>query len=163
MNMKIIMECIREALSSIKHPRYYDTERGFQGALLAEINKKLPELELEGAIIEEEYQKRIRDHGFKIRPDLIIHVPFDYSNLESRKHGNFVVIELKRQATVDEALDDYRKLTNMCKSLDYPLGIFINISSDTSHLSEYEENDDPRIHSFAVELKNENVHIVEDQ
>lgn len=160
--MEEILECIRSSLSSIDHPRYFDTERGFQGALSNEISKRLPQLGLRGAIIEEEYQKRIKEHGFGIRPDLIIHIPYDYSELEGRDQGNFVVIELKMQATVREAIEDYRKLSKMCDVLKYPLGVFINIASDTSFLSEYDKKEDPRIHSFAVRLENNNVYIVED-
>lgn len=94
--MEGLLNIIRESLSSIVNPHFFKTERGFQGELNSELRQRLPSLEIDGAIVEQEYQKRMREHGFRIRPDIIIHIPFEQSELNSRKEGNFVVIELKK-------------------------------------------------------------------
>jgi hypothetical protein len=46
---------IVEALRSVRHPRFFDTERGYQGELLAELRARMPEAGLPGdAVIEQE-------------------------------------------------------------------------------------------------------------
>jgi len=95
--MDEILNIIRDSLSSIDNPHFYNTELGFQGELVAEIRKRLPELEIDGAIVQQEYQKRMKDHGFRIRPDIIIHIPFEQTSFNSRQEGNFLVIELKQK------------------------------------------------------------------
>ena len=159
--MDQIIEIIRVSLSSIINPRFYDTERGYQGELGGELRNRLPLLELDGAIIEQEYQKRMIDHGFRIRPDIIIHVPFEYSTYTSRMEGNFVVIELKHQGTEEEALADYESLSSMCEILGYPLGIFINIDSDKTYFANYHGQLKERLRSFSVRLKGGQVVITE--
>ena len=150
--MDEILEIIRSSLSSITNPRFYETERGYQGELSAELRSRLPLLQLDGAIVEHEYQKRIKDHGFRIRPDIIIHVPFKYSNYTSRDEGNFVVIALKHQATEKKALIDYRNLSRMCEILGYPLGVFINIDSDETYFSNFQGPFKEKLYSFGVRL-----------
>jgi len=122
---------LREALQNIHELRSFQDERGFQGALLQELARRLERGVLpDDPIIEEEYQKRIRPHGIRIRPDIIVHVPFDRGLVERRDQGNFVAIELKRRATVKAAKRAFANLAVMKKVLKYPLTIFVNIDSE---------------------------------
>ncbi|WP_198161254.1 hypothetical protein, partial [Variovorax sp. WDL1] len=78
MDHNALIAHIETALRSIMHARFYETERGFQGALLAALREHVPTQFLsDQTIIEQEYQKRLDRHGLKIRPDIIIHEPFD--------------------------------------------------------------------------------------
>jgi hypothetical protein len=159
--MDALIQAIRDSLAAITTPRFYETERGYQGELYAELRKRLPIIEMEGAIIEQEYQKRMKDHGFRIRPDLIIHVPFEGSGLGSRAEGNFVVIELKHRASLKNAHVDFANLSAMCEALDYPLGVFINIASTDTHFANYEGPHRERLLAFAVQLSGDGVVIHE--
>jgi hypothetical protein len=124
----------REALRAIREPRFYDTERGYQGALLVEVQNRLPRLRIAGhPVIEQEYQKRVLAHGIRIRPDLIVHVPFERGAMASRKDGNFVGIEIKLRATDDQAKDDFESLQSLSTALGYPLTIFVNVDSEETH------------------------------
>ena len=143
---------IKESRARINHPRFYNTERGFQGMFLSELIQRLPCLQWKGPIIEQEYQKKMKDHGIRIRPDIIIHVLFDKSLHNTRTEGNFVVFELKLNASESEALQDLEKLSKMCEVLRYPLDIFINISTTTTHLSQFQGIYKEKLHAFAVIL-----------
>lgn len=136
--MEKLLKVIRESLAAIDNPRFYHTERGYQGAFTAELSQRMPSLNLDGAIIEDEYQKRIPYHGLKIRPDIIIHIPFEKGQHKARREGNFVAFELKLNATKKKAMKDYEDLSSLCEVLDYPLGVFINIASNKAFLDEYE-------------------------
>lgn len=123
-----------QSLESINEERFFHDERGFQGALLHELNTRLANAAFPGnPIIEQEYQKRIPLHKVRIRPDIIIHVPFERGLADERDEGNFVAMELKRRATVKRAKDAFASLAQMKKALKYPLTIFINIDSDQTH------------------------------
>ncbi|WP_233081920.1 hypothetical protein [Rheinheimera soli] len=159
--MDILIDTIRDSLLAITHPRFYETERGFQGQLNAELNFRLQDLEIDGAIVEQEYQKRIKDHGFKIRPDLIVHIPFEGAGFDSRSVGNFVVIELKHRANRKSARADYQNLHRMCDVLGYPLAVFINIDSDKTFIDECMPLNNGSIHAFAVKLTDGQVEITE--
>lgn len=161
--MNEFLNIIRESLDSITNPHFYKTERGFQGELISEIRQRLPELEIDGVVVEQEYQKRMKDHGFRIRPDILIHIPFEQAALNSRREGNFVVIELKQNATKAEALADYSNLSSMCSALNYPLAIFINIGASCTYLSDYANADKVNIHAFGVRLSDGHVEIVENE
>jgi hypothetical protein len=107
---------------------------GFQGALLQEPSKRLANAAFpRNPIIEQEYQKRLPLHKIRIRPDIIIHVPYERDCLEERDEGNFVAMELKRRATGKRVKDAFANLAQMKKELKYPLTIFINIDSDQTH------------------------------
>ena len=106
-------------------------------------------------------QKRMKDHGFTIRPDIIIHIPFEQANYSARTEGNFVVIELKLRASEAQAVADYENLARMCEVLDYPLGIFVNIASNETYFESYEGEFKDRLHAFGVRLNNDQVVIVE--
>lgn len=151
--MDELLNFIRESLFAIKHPRFYETERGFQGVLLAELVRRIPSIKCqEPIIVEQEYQKRMSDHGMRIRPDLVIHVPFEAGRQSSRREGNFVAFELKLKAGVNEALADYANLSSMCEVLDYPLCVFINIGASSAHLNEYHGPHKEKLHAFSVRL-----------
>ena len=90
------LTALEESLRSISEPVLYGDERGFQGALLHELNARLGHGVLpDDPVIQQEYQKRLRHHGIKIRPDIIVHIPFERGGMENRDEGNFVAIELK--------------------------------------------------------------------
>ncbi len=157
--MNDLLNIVRESLIAISHPRYYKTERGFQGEFLAELKQRLPSLQWEGAIVEQEYQKRMPDHGIRIRPDIIVHVPFESGRTISRSEGNFVVFELKLNADAKDALQDYENLSSMCEVLGYPLGVFINISATSAHLNQYHGPHKEKLHAFAVRLHGNQVEV----
>ena len=96
-NKRGFIAAIEEALGAIDEPRFFKTERGYQGELLAELRPRLKKAGFPGdPVVEQEYQKRIKAHRLKIRPDLIIHIPFERGKTEARTEGNFVAIEIKR-------------------------------------------------------------------
>ncbi|MEA3404269.1 MAG: hypothetical protein U9R28_00830, partial [Pseudomonadota bacterium] len=132
--------------------RYFETERGYQGALIAELQRELVGFNWDQAIIEQEYQKRIREHGVTVRPDIIIHVPFSDYIHNSRIEGNFVVFELKLNACEHDAIADYESLSRMCAALNYPLAIFININSNNTYIDSYQGNHKDKLVSYSVQL-----------
>lgn len=148
------LEKLITAMSKITHPRYYESERGYQGALHAELHTLLTEINFEEAIVEQEYQKRIKEHNINIRPDLIIHIPFDSKRHNSRREGNFVVFELKLGSKLNKtnALADYESLAIMCEMLSYPYAIFIIINGDESYLNYYEGPHKDKILVIKVKL-----------
>lgn len=146
------------ALRGVTAPRFFETERGYQGELLARLHAALPEIGLPGGVIvEQEYQKRFKEHGITVRPDIIIHVPTPEGH--NRRKGNFVVFELKRRATLDNAQEDFGSLDAVIRALDYPLGVFVNIDSDDTHARLYQGAYGERIHFFAVRLVDEAVQL----
>lgn len=125
---------LEQALQSIREKVLYGDERGFQGALLHELNARLGYGVLPNdPIIQQEYQKRFRDHGIKIRPDIIVHIPFERGRAEGRDEGNFAAIELKRRATAKRAEHAFASLALMKRILRYPLTVFINLDSKETH------------------------------
>jgi len=150
--MDPLIEAIRDSICRVTHPRFYETERGFQGEFITQLNQILPAVQPEGAIVEQEYQKRLPDHGITTRPDVILHIPFDASVNDSRAEGNFVVIELKLAANQPLAVQDFRRLARMCDILDYTFGVFININSTETHLAAYTGPYKKRLSAFAVQL-----------
>lgn len=127
----VFLTALNESLQSISEPVLYGDERGFQGALLHELNARpghgvLPD----DPVIQQEYQKRLRHHRIKIRPDIIVHIPFERGSMEDRDEGNFVAIELKRRATAKEARHAFASLAQMKRILRYPLTVFINVDTE---------------------------------
>jgi|SRR5208282_2386917 len=128
---KPFLALLQQALENIREEQLLKDERGFQGALLQELGKRLPEgARPEDPMLQQEYQKRMLRHGIRIRPDIIIHVPFERGIAQSREEGNFVAMELKRRATSKTARGAFANLAKLKKALKYPLTIFINIDSD---------------------------------
>jgi hypothetical protein len=131
---EMFVAALRKAMQGIFDPRFYETERGYQGALIAQLTIHLDIAALNGnPIIEQEYQKTLPRHGITIRPDIIIHIPSRPNSDDDRSFGNFVAIEIKRGATDVEAKLDYDSLALLAHRLAYPLTIFINIDSDDDH------------------------------
>lgn len=152
MDHKKFVEVISKTIGLVGHPRYFETERGFQGALNAQLARTLEGLIPQDFIIEEEYQKRLKPHGITIRPDIIIHTPFQEQTHKSTAEGNFAVFQIKLKASTKDSMDDFEKLDMMFEKLNYPIGIFINISSRETHYKNYKGKFPDRLHCFAVEL-----------
>ncbi|RZF24016.1 hypothetical protein EVC45_41150 [Paraburkholderia sp. UYCP14C] len=160
MDINTLLDHITAALGAIKAPRFYETERGFQGELLAELKKAVPVDFLPGkAIIEQEYQKQFESHGLKIRPDIIVHEPFDEDRHSSRRDGNIAVVEIKLAASQRQAAGDFESLIRMIELLNYPLAIFINIASEVTHSDLVPARWRERIVCFAVRLRDGEPHV----
>lgn len=132
----LVIGIITEAIKQIRPRRLFSSERGFQGQLQANLDRLLRERNLicNRTLVEEEYQKRIPNHGISHRPDIIIHIPFEEGITRSRREGNFIAFELKLRATKNDALDDFAKLNDYITVLKYPLGIFVIIDSEKSFI-----------------------------
>jgi hypothetical protein len=151
MDSKELLTVIATALTSITDPHYYEDERGFQGELYAQL--RLREMALPaGALIREEYQKRLTEHGLRLRPDIIVHEPYDPVRHGGRNEGNHAAMELKRRATVGTAADAFTNLVAIIEALDYPLGVFINIDSPKTWAESVPEAHRARIVCLAVYL-----------
>lgn len=117
-----LLAVFMDALEQIQERRFFQTERGYQGELLAESRKRLKHAAFPGDPVEEqEYQKRLQPHGIKISPDIIIHIPFERGLAERRDEGNFVAIKLKRHANKTEAQEAFANLAQLKEVLQYPL------------------------------------------
>jgi hypothetical protein len=155
LNQKQFLTLLREALESIREPRLFETERGFQGELLIQMGKRLKHAELPGdPIVEQEYQKTLPHHGLNIRPDVIVHIPFERGRVERREQGNLVAMELKLRASENAARGDFENLVRMREVLGYPLTIFINIDSVETHAALCPEAIRGQTVCFAVRLEN---------
>lgn len=164
MDYDALLGCFRQALTAIDQPRFFETERGFQGELRAKLEaSQLRELLPQGAILEQEYQKRLDTHGLKIRPDLIIHEPFDPARHSGRQQGNHAVIELKLRASQKRAEGDFKSLLAMMEVLEYPFGIFINIDSQRTHARCVPAEGHGRIVCFAVWLQGNQPQVMEER
>lgn len=152
MDRQRFIAAVTEALGKISEPRLFKNERGFQGELLAALRSRLQEAKFHGdPIIEQEHQKRVRHHGINIRPDLIIHIPFDRGVTERRSDGNFVAIELKRnEKDVVAAFENLRQLK---ERLDYPLTILVMIDSMKTYADLCPESIADQTVCFAVRLE----------
>lgn len=161
MEIETLLIVFRESLAAVATQRFFETERGFQGALLVELHKRIPDHVLSDAIIEQEYQKSLTHHNLKIRPDIIIHEPYDPSRHANRCAGNIVVIELKLKASQADAAEDFKNLAAIINVLDYPHGIFVNIASDATHYQLVPPEAKGRVICFAVSLDKGHVQVVE--
>lgn len=150
---------VRDALAVITAPRLFQTERGYQGALIGQLAGRLhlPD----HAIVEQEYQKQAGQHGLTIRPDIVVHEPFDPERHSARTEGNVAVIELKLRATPAEAVADFKSLRAMLDLLRYPLGVFINIAAAVTYADLVPHELRGRIVCFAVSLVDDAPQIVE--
>ncbi len=130
MDNEQLIDAVGAALIAVISPHYYEDERGFQGAFYAQLHYRLQEMVLpEGAMLREEYQKKLSQHRLRIRPDIILHEPFDPARHLGRDDGNHAVIELKRHAITRTAKEALESLVAMIEALNYPLGVFINVDS----------------------------------
>lgn len=127
------LDALADALGAIDETRLFEDERGYQGELLQELAIRFAEGGFPGQpIVQQEYQKTLPMHGIRIRPDIIIHIPFERGGLADRRQGNFVAIELKRDASEKTARQAFGNLQAMNEALAYPLTIFINIDSNST-------------------------------
>ena len=163
MDKGAFLNVFKDSIGAITNGRYFSSERGYQGALCTELSSRanIEQIFSGYAIVEQEYQKTLIAHGINIRPDIIMHVPYKKGMYSNRRGGNFVVIQLKRKASVHKAKEDFDKIDLMFKELDYPLGIFLNINSANTFFEYYMGNYPERLHCFAVTLVNSEVVIYE--
>lgn len=146
-----LLVALTQALQSIRNPDYFSDERGFQGELYAELRQRLSDIEVaRGATLRQEYQKKLEQHGLTIRPDIILHEPFDPNVHRGRNEGNHVVIELKRRASRATAYKAMSSLISMIDVLNYPLGILINVDDNRVWAELVPERYRDRIVCFAV-------------
>lgn len=153
------LACLRESLAAITAPRFFQTERGYQGALLTQLTGclQLPDY----GIVEQEYQKQALLHGLTIRPDIIVHEPFNSDRHHARTEGNVAVVELKLRARPADALADFESLRAMLDALRYRLGVFVNIDSTATHAGLLPDDLRGRVVCFAVALSNGIPQVVE--
>jgi hypothetical protein len=160
MDRTTLVTAFQRSLSSIDAPRLFQTERGYQGELLVQLSRHLASPN--EAIGEQEYQKRVSEHGVTLRPDIIIHEPFDPRRHRDRTEGNHAVVELKLRANSVEAYGDFRNLETMLTKLHYELGVFINIGSSCTHSDQVPPQIRGRIVIFAIALVDGIPNIIEE-
>ncbi len=148
--MESVIASLSESLAAISAPRFFESERGFQGELLVQLNKRLKLSD--NTIIEQEHQKKLKAHGLTIRPDIIIHEPFNPELHEARTEGNFAAIELKLNASPETAAEDFKSLSALLEVLQYPICFFINIGSAKSHCNLVPDSVRGKIVCFAVHV-----------
>ncbi len=150
------LETVSLAISRIREPRLFSTERGYQGHLAAELDKLLEgePNSIARPLIEEEYQKTADIHGITLRPDIIVHIPFERGVSPTRQHDNHLVILLNLAAKQKEAGKDFTSLETICSVLHYPVGVFVNIASSDLWLPSYKRQFDQSftLHEIAVQL-----------
>ncbi|MGA2661942.1 MAG: hypothetical protein ABSH34_31060 [Verrucomicrobiota bacterium] len=142
-------DLIRRAIERVQEPRFFRTERGYQGALAAQMTAILANDAVwpGNPIVEEEYQKRACEHGLKLRPDIIVHIPFGRPGMTDRTKGNYLVLGLKLAADRTTAVVDFQKLVRICDALKYANAVFINVASHELFLPSY-QLPQPRAYSF---------------
>jgi len=162
MNQEKIIKIVAKALKNMDSSRFFKTERGFQGRFACALYERFDAKKIfqDDTIIEEEYQKRIKNHGTRLRPDLIIHVPVESTHSSDTTENNFVVFAFKKQADEDKAKEDFKKLDEIFRVLKYPLGIFVNINKAKSFLNKYSGSFKNRIHEFCIRQTNDKLDIL---
>lgn len=159
--MKPLIASLSESLAAISAPRFFESERGFQGELLVQLSKRLQLSD--NTIIEQEHQKKLAAHRVKIRPDIIIHEPFNPERHMARTEGNFAAIELKLKASSEAAAEDFNSLSVMLEVLQYPIGFFINIGSATTHCNLVPDSIRGKIVCFAVYVAEGRTVVIEER
>jgi hypothetical protein len=146
------------SIEAIGDRRFYQTERGYGGAFVVELASRLPKTSvLDGSIVEIEYQKLLRLHGTRIRPDILVHPPTpDYGD---RRIGNVMACELKLRARRRDAMSDFRKLDELCAKLAYPVVVFINVDSNDTYTEFYNGPYRECFHFFATQLCDGKAHV----
>lgn len=150
---KDIIDATEEALRKVVDPRFFQTERGFQGQFYCALQRQLEEKGLlkGGYLLEMEYQKS-RRHGITQRPDIILHVPAEVSGAQVIQN-NLAVWALKKRATEEEAEQDFFRLDEMFDVLHYPLGFLVNIDAKNNFASSYQGRFPGRLRTVAVWLE----------
>jgi hypothetical protein len=156
-----IIESTISALKAINAPRFFKSERGYQGIFYCKLYEEFENLGLltEDQIIEMEYQKSAR-HKLSQRPDIIFHIPVEHSGADIIEN-NFAVWALKPRASAAKAQEDFEKLDQMFEVLNYPLGFFVNINTEQHHLKLYNGNFKDRLVGFSVYLQDESPQILQ--
>lgn len=152
-----MIETIHDALRRVSHPRFFETERGFQGAFQANLHVALGHPIPADAIIEEEHQKRRKVHGIRRRPDVIVHVPTPPGG--NRRLGNLAVFALKLKAGPSQARLDFKKLDEILRVLKYSMAAFVNIADERTHAEQYRGRFRHRMHFFAVWQNDGETHV----
>lgn len=147
--VKQVLDATIQTLKRVQEPRFFETERGFQGYFSTILHNVLTKRKIlpDKYIVEEEYQKTKGRHDTSLRPDLIIHRPADSAN---PRRNNLCVYLLKRHASGKAAQKDFEKLQKMFEKLDYEIGVFINIDSKKHHLDLWSGGRNEQVHAFAV-------------
>ena len=150
-----MVELVIEALGGVRNSRFFETERGYQGDLIANLKRVLDAhqseyeiLDMNEVIVEQEYQKTLERHGLRYRPDIIVHRPATGDG--DVREGNVCILECKLEATVHQARQDFRKMDQFFEVLHYRQEIFININSENAFGEEYNGEFRERIHFFAA-------------
>ena len=158
-----LIEATSSALSAVIAPRYYETERGFHGRFYSALQNELTRMGFADGrnLLEMEYQKTVEIHGTGQRPDIVLHVPRPADG--DAAVDNVAVWALKRRASESAALHDFQKLDVMFRTLNYPLGFFVNVDDQRSHRSAYTGEFPERLVAIAVHLENGRAHITVDE
>lgn len=147
-----LINATEAAIRAVDAARFFQTERGFHGRFYCALQEQLDQagLMVNGAILEMEYQKS-RRHDLSQRPDIVFHIPVEYSGATVQEN-NFAVWALKRRASPAKAKSDFVLLDEMFQSLHYPLGFFLNIDSTDPMTQHYQGAFPDRLVSFAAQL-----------
>ncbi len=150
--MDAIISATDSALRAVSVPRFFRTERGFQGRFYCALQKELEERGLlqNGRILEMEYQKSAR-HNMHQRPDIILHIPAE-ENGRTVYENNLAVWALTRAATKADAQSDFKKLDEMIEILRYRLAIFVNLGSEETFEGAYHGRFPEQIRTTAVSM-----------
>jgi hypothetical protein len=158
-----VISTLLAALKNVREPRLFSTERGYQGQLASELDRLLDATPsgLTRPIVEQEYQKWADAHGIRLRPDIIIHIPFERGVSPTRRHDNYLVVLLKLAASQKKADEDFGKLSTICSTLEYPVGAFVNVASSDLWLPKFSKKSkgDFTLYEFAVTLHDGDVQI----
>jgi hypothetical protein len=156
---RTLTDATEAAIRAVNAERFFETERGFHGRFYCALQEQLDQAGLikNGAILEMEYQKSSR-HGLWQRPDIIFHVPGEYSGRDVRDN-NFAVWALKRRASVAEALADFNLLDEMFEALTYPVGFFLNIDCLDTMRQHYKGRHGDRLSAVAAKLEDGKVEV----
>ena len=139
------------ALRAVRNPRFLATERGFHGAFYCALRTALARRKMlaEGCILEMEYQKARSRHGITQRPDILFHIPAEWSGSPVTAN-NFAAWALKHSGTAKEAQEDFMKLGELLTRMKYRLCFFINVESAHPRLERCPEQFISQIHAFAT-------------
>jgi hypothetical protein len=157
---RALTDATEAAIRMVNAERFFETERGFHGRFYCALQEQLDQAGLiaGGAILEMEYQKSSR-HGMRQRPDIVFHIPAEYSGASVREN-NFAVWALKRRASSADASEDFDLLDEMFEGLRYPIGFFLNIDSTDTMRQHYNGRYGDRLSAVAAKLANGTIQIL---
>lgn len=155
--MSLTQSHIIDILKNISNKRFFRTERGYQGKLISAIEQLIQETEIfrKETIVEQEHQKTIKHHRINQRPDIIVHIPIEANLTNDPTRNNYYVIALKLNGNGIAAVEDYKKLNDMFRYLNYREGLFINIGTYPDiYLNNYRGRFRNKIHEVSIRLNN---------